>query len=140
MHIKSFETAGIEAKRFSKSGERVASLRVDQNSSIIQIVRGPEDTASIDFRFTANYVGMGFIKIEGQMVVSGEVDVLIDEWKRDKMNPDDANLVHNAIVSNCIPTALLISRDIKLPPPFPLPRINVQRKVESKPGNGVEVA
>jgi hypothetical protein len=27
-----------------------------------------------------------------------------------------------------------------LPPPFPLPRINVQKKSEIKPGSGVEVA
>ncbi len=53
--------------------------------------------------------------------------------------PDQvANLVHNAIVSNCIPTALLIARDIRLPPPFPMPRINVQKKGDpskrSQPG------
>ena len=39
-----------------------------------------------------------------------------------------ANVVHNTIVSNCLPTALLVARDIKLPPPFPLPHITVQKK------------
>jgi len=141
MQIKSFETTGIEAKRFSKTGERMVNVRIDQNSSIIQITKSHDNTASIDFRFTANYVGLGFIKIEGQMVVSGEVDTMIADWGKDgNMNPDDANVVHNTIVSNCIPTALLVARDIKLPPPFPLPRINVQKKSEMKPGSGVEVA
>ncbi|OPY34437.1 MAG: hypothetical protein A4E32_00164 [Methanomassiliicoccales archaeon PtaU1.Bin124] len=141
MQIKTFETTGIEAKRFSKAGERVANVRIDQNSSIIQITKAQDNTASIDFRFTANYVGLGFIKIEGQMIVSGDVDVLIADWgKEGNMNPDDANAVHNTIVSNCLPTALLVARDIKLPPPFPLPRINVQKKSEMKPGSGVEVA
>lgn len=141
MNIKSFETTGIEAKRFAKSGERVANVRIDQNSNIIQITKGNDDTVSIDFRFTANYVGLGFIKIEGQMIVSGEVDALLTDWNRDgNMNPEEANLVHNTIVGNCLPTALLVARDIKLPPPFPLPRINVQKKVEPKHGSGVEVA
>lgn len=141
MQIKSFETTGIEARRFSKSGERVANVRIDQNSSIIQITKTPEDSASIDFRFTANYVGLGFIKIEGQMTVTGEVDTLIADWTREgNMNPEEANVVHNTIVSNCLPTALLIARDIKLPPPFPLPRVNIQKKNEPRHSSGVEVA
>lgn len=141
MNIKSFETNGIEAKRFSKSGERVANIRIDQNSNIIQIVKSTNDVASIDFRFTANYVGLGYIKIEGQMTVSGDVDSMIADWSKDgNMNPDDANIVHNTIVSNCLPTALLVARDVKLPPPFPLPRINIQKKGEPRPSSNVEVA
>ncbi len=141
MQVKSFETSVIEAKRFGKHGERVANIRIDQNSNIIQIVKTQPDLASIDFRFTANYVGMGFIKIEGQMIVSGEVDQLITDWSKDgNMSPDDANVVHNTIVSNCLPTALLVARDIKLPPPFPLPRVNVQKKPEHKHSDGMEVA
>jgi hypothetical protein len=55
--------------------------------------------------------------------------------------PDEAaNLVHNTIVSNCIPTALLVARDIRLPPPFPLPRVNIQKKNSRGPGESVEVA
>jgi hypothetical protein len=141
VYIKSFETNGIEAKRFSKSGERVANIRIDQNSNIIQIVKSTNDVASIDFRFTANYVGLGYIKIEGQMTVSGDVDTMIADWSKDgNMNPDDANIVHNTIVSNCLPTALLVARDVKLPPPFPLPRINIQKKGEPRPSSNVEVA
>jgi hypothetical protein len=141
MQVKGFETHTIEAKRFSKSGERISNVRIDQNSTVTQISKVGEDTASVEFRFTANYVGMGYIKIEGQIMLCGEVSNLVDEWSKKNSMPDEAaNLVHNSIVSNCIPTALLVSRDIRLPPPFPLPRVNIQKKNVRGPGESVEVA
>ena len=37
MQIRSFETAAIEAKRFSKSGEKVMNIKIENNSAITQI-------------------------------------------------------------------------------------------------------
>ncbi len=141
MQVKSFEMSVIEAKRFSKAGERMTNIRIDQNSSITQVVRMSDETISVDFRFTANYSGMGFIKIEGQIIGEGNANEIMAEWAKDGSMPlDEANAVHNTVVANCLPTALLVARDIKLPPPFPLPHINVQKKGGIKPGSGVEVA
>ena len=141
MQVKSFEMSVIEAKRFSKAGERMLNIRIDQNSSITQVVRLSDETVSVDFRFTANYAGLGFIKIEGQIVGDGDAEAIMMEWTKDGSMPvDEANIVHNTIVSNCLPTALLVARDIKLPPPFPLPHINVQKKGTIKASSGVEVA
>lgn len=141
MQVKSFEMSVIEAKRFNKSGERISNVRVDQNSSIIQVMRLSDETVSVDFRFTANYTGMGFIKIEGQIICDGNAEAIMTEWTRDGSMPvDEANVVHNTIVANCLPTALLVARDIKLPPPFPLPQINIQKKGPIRPGSGVEIA
>jgi hypothetical protein len=128
MQVKNFEITVIEAKRFSKAGEKVNNVRIDHNSTVSQITRGPDLTAIIDYRFTTNYVGLGFIKIEGQLVVTGEVEALMDEWtKKNSMPPEWANVVHNTVVPNCIPTALLVARDIHLPPPVPMPHINIQQ-------------
>jgi hypothetical protein len=126
MQILGFEISVIEAKRFSKQGEKLNNIRVDHNSSVIQINRIPDGNAMVDFRFTTNYVGMGYIKIEGQLILVGEVGPVIDEWtKTGSMPADVANLVHNTVVPNCIP----------------IPRINIQQ--QKKPGSassGVEVA
>ena len=141
MQVKSFEMSVIEAKRFSKAGERMLNIRIDQNSSITQVVRLSDETVSVDFRFTANYAGLGFIKIEGQLMGDGNAEEIMTEWTKDGSMPvDDANVVHNTVVSNCLPTALLVARDIKLPPPFPLPHITVQKKGTIKASSGVEVA
>jgi hypothetical protein len=141
MKVTSFEASSIEAKRFTQSGEKAQNLRVDQNSSITEITRVTSDSASIGFRFMINYANRGYIKIEGFVNVSGNVEPLLQEWsKSDTMPVDEANIVHNVIVSNCLPTALLISRDVKLPPPFPLPRVNIQKKPSKKHEGGIEVA
>ena len=129
MQIMGFETNTIEAKRFSRQGEHVANIRIDHNSTVTQINRASDRTATVEFRFTVNYTGMGFIKIEGSVMLEGEVEELMKEWTSTGSMPNEtANVVHNIVVSNCIPTALLIARDIRLPPPFPLPRINIEKK------------
>jgi hypothetical protein len=143
MQVRNFEITVIEAKRFTKQGEKVNNIRVDHNSAVTQIERGPDNTAVIEYRFTTNYVGMGYIKMEGQIVLAGEVEGLITEWTQKASMPSEvANLVHNTVVPNCIPTALLISRDIRLPPPVPMPHINIQQQPEPKKGRlgGMEVA
>jgi len=141
MQIKSFETTTIEAKRFSKAGERMANIKIENNSAITQISKGEGNLSHIDFRFTANYTGLGYIKIEGQITVSELSEKIMDDWRKTNNLPvDDANAVHNAVVGNCMLTALLISREIKLPAPMPMPRINMQKKPEIRPSDGVEVA
>jgi hypothetical protein len=129
MQILGFETTTIEAKRFARPGEHIANIRIDHNSTVIQINRASDRTATVEFRFTVNYGGMGFIKIEGLVTLEGENDGLMKEWTATGSMPNEtANIVHNVVVSNCIPTALLVARDIRLPPPFPLPRINIEKK------------
>jgi hypothetical protein len=141
MHIKSFETTAIESKRFSKSGEKVMNIKIENNSAITQISKGEGDMHQIDFRFTANYTGLGYIKIEGHMTVSDLGEKVMDEWRRTNNLPvEDANAVHNAVVSNCMITALIVAREIKLPAPMPIPRISMQKKPEVRPSDGVEVA
>jgi len=141
MQIKSFETTTIEAKRFSKTGERMANVKIENNSAITQISTGEDGLSNVDFRFTANYTGLGYIKIEGQMTVSEFSAKAIEEWRKTNNLPvDDANAIHNAVVSTCMVTALIVAREIKLPAPMPIPRINMQKKPEIRPSDGVEVA
>lgn len=141
MQIRSFETSAIEAKRFSRSGEKVMNIKIENNSAITQVSRLEGDVYQIDFRFTANYTGMGYIKIEGHLNVADMGEKAMDEWRRSNNLPvEEANAVHNAIVSNCMVAAIIISREIKLPAPLPIPRINMQKKPEVRPSDGVEVA
>jgi len=141
MQIKNLETTAIESKRFSKTGEKVLNIKIENNSAITQISKVEGDHFQIDFRFTANYTGLGYIKIEGHLMVADLSDKIMDEWRKTNNLPiDDANAVHNAVVSNCMITAILIAREIKLPSPMPVPRINMQKKPEYRPSDGVEVA
>jgi len=141
MRGKSFEMAAIEAKRFTQAREKAKNVRVDQNSSVTEVTKLSEDSAAVGFRFIVNYSNLGFIKMEGQIIVEEEVDPLIKEWSSSGSMPvDAANIVHNVVVSSCLPTALIVSREVKLPPPFPMPRVNIQKKGQQPPSSGVEVA
>ena len=141
MQIRSLETTAIEAKRFSKSGEKMMNIKIENNSAITQISRAEGDMHQIEFRFTANYTGLGYIKIEGHLNVSDLSEKMMDDWRRTNNLPlEEANAVHNTVVSNCMVTALIVAREIKLPSPMPIPRINMQKKPEVRPSDGVEVA
>jgi hypothetical protein len=49
--------------------------------------------------------------------------------------PDDvASEVLTVIMNNCIPEATMIARDLRLPPPIPIPPVQVQSA--QKPGKG----
>jgi hypothetical protein len=141
MQIRSLETTAIEAKRFSKSGEKMMNIKIENNSAITQISRAEGDMHQIEFRFTANYTGLGYIKIEGHLNVADLSEKMMEDWRRTNNLPlEEANAVHNTVVSNCMVTALIVAREIKLPSPMPIPRINMQKKPEVRPSDGVEVA
>lgn len=143
--IKGWELNSIEAKRFSKVGEKLMNVRIDHNNTVTAVVPLNNTDLAIEFRFTANYSGMGFVRMDGKLVVADDArtpESIAREWtSTNNMPPDFANIVHNAVISNCIITATIITRDIQLPPPVPLPQVDMgqqQRKNQSE--KGMEVA
>jgi len=145
MAIKAFELTAIDAKRFTRRDERPQNLRIDHNSTVTLIAAAGEDTANVDFRFTANFVGVGVIKIEGRLVWEGQAEALAQQWQRsNNMPPEVAGQIHAAVLSNCLPSAVLIARDIGLPPPLPpIPQLTpgaAGRPGGAKDARGPEVA
>jgi len=142
MPIKYFEMSSIDARRFSKPGEKPRNVRVDHNSTVTLITEMNDREASVDFRFTANYVGIGVIKIEGHIIVEGDASAIAQQWSTENKMPDDvANEIHGVIMSNCLPEAVMIARDIRLPPPIPMPQVKVGQQGQAQPSStGVEVA
>ncbi len=139
MPVKVLELLSIDAKRFAKSGERFRNVRVDHNSTVTQVVPIDETLASVEFRFTANYTGVGVIKIEGSLQYEGDAASLATMWsKSGKMPNEVASEIHTAIMNSCIQESVIIARDLRLPPPIPLPVVNI--KSGGKKSSGVEVA
>lgn len=134
MPIKGFEISSIDAKRFTKPGEKFQNLRIDNNSTVITITLAGEDQAALEYRFTANYVGVGMIKMEGKILIEGNAKEIVDSWsKSNNMPPEVANQVHGTVITNCLPVAVVIARDIGLPPPLPpLPPIQMPKKPGAK--------
>lgn len=138
MAIKAFELTAIDAKRFSKRDERPQNIRIDHNSTVTLIAASGDDTANVDFRFTANFVGVGVIKIEGRLTWEGQATALAEQWQRsNNMPPEVAGQIHAAVLANCLPSAVLIARDLGLPPPLP-PIPQLTPGGPSRPGGGKE--
>ena len=118
-----------------------ALLGVLPNAITQAITEINDSEANIDFRYTANYGGLGLIKIEGTILFEGDAPALAQQWGSSNNMPNDvASEIHTAIMRVCVPEAMLISRDIKLPPPFPLPQVNIQKKDKRQASSGMEVA
>ena len=138
MAIKSFELASIDAKRLMKLQAGQVNVRIDQNSTITFMNALSDTEASIDFRFSANYRAqteevIGLIKIEGTLVYQGKARDVVKQWNTTQQMPNEvANEVHTAIMTTCIPEAVMVARDLRLPPPIPLPAVNIQGP--AKPG------
>ena len=137
--------SSIEAKRFSKPTDKPVNLRIDHNSTVTLITELNEHEASVDFRFTANYKAVeeviGLIRIEGRIVYEGAAKNLVRQWTGTNQMPNDvAQEIHTVIMSNCIPEAVMIARDLRLPPPIPMPMVNLPpQQQQGKPQKGMEV-
>ncbi len=143
MAIKSFELKAIDAERYSEPGENRENIRIDHNSSVTKIKKKDNKTNIVDFRFTANYSGIGVIKIEGTLTFSGKYPNLAKRWsKKNEMPNEVAQEIHTAVINNCIPQAVVIAKDLNLPPPIPLPQVDMADNKENTTSSkgGMEVA
>ena len=56
-----------------------------------------------------------------------KVEEINKGWKKDKTVPPEVmSGILNAILTRCNIEALLLSREVNLPPPIPMPRVNVK--------------
>lgn len=141
MAIKSIEITSIDARRFTKPGEVIKNVRIDNNSSVTLITPKDDKEANIEFRYSASYGGVGSIRMEGIIIFTGDVKELSTKWINEGNMPDEiAGEIHTAIMRVCVPDAIIISKNIKLPPPIPLPNINFKKKKKQTKSSGMEVA
>lgn len=143
MPIKSFELFAIDAKRFSKLGERIPHLRVDHNTAVTGVSALSDREVQLDFRFTVNYVGVGLIKIEGKVVWDGEAKEIASKWSKTNELPNEVFApILQAIFTNCLPAAVVTARDLVLPPPIPPPQVQTGKPPKSggKDTRSMEVA
>lgn len=143
MAIKNFEIRSIDAERYSEKGEARKNLRVDHNSSVTRIKKIKNDLNELNFRFNINYSNMGKIKIEGKILFQGDYPDLAKKWKENNQMPQEvAQQIHSTIISNCVPQAVVLAKDLQLPPPIPLPKVNLadEQEQDKKNVGGMEVA
>lgn len=89
------------------------------------------------FEFNINYEpNVGSMLLEGELVdilPEKEAKKLIERWKKEKIiEPKRMENLLNTIYTKCNVQALILSKDINLPPPIKIPRINVKINEKKK--------
>lgn len=143
MPLSNVELTAIEAKRFVKRDEPIHQLSINSNSSVTRVAQVAEDQAEVEFRYTVNYIGVGFIKIEGRLMFKGDAASLVSDWSAKRNMPDAiAQELHTAIMGTCIPESVVLARDLNLMVPIPLPKIDLKKAKGKTDGEigGMEVA
>ncbi len=143
MKIKQLQLKAIEARRYIEHEEKPRQIRIDHNSTITQVRSTQSDSATVEFQYTASYGPVGMIKIDGSLVFEHEdVKKIVDEWMESRKMPNPiASQIHTAVMHSCVPEAVGIAKDLGLPPPIPLPQ--VQLGADPKKGgivSGPEIA
>lgn len=145
MNIGNIQLKSIEARRYVDLSTRPKKVRIDHNSNINRMELKNEQTAKIEFQYTASYAAVGMIKIEGMLVYKGEnASDLANKWNDTHKMPDQiASAIHTAIMHSCVPQAVGIAKDLRLPPPIPLPQVQLgknAKKGQAQSGPSPEVA
>ena len=141
MKIKNMQFKSFEARRYTDLTSRPQQVRIDHNSNITQMSEIDKNNVEISFQYTTSYGVMGLIKIEGSLLYEDKnADDILKAWKNSRKMPDEiANKIHTAIMHACIPEAVGIAKNLRLPPPIPLPQVKIGSNAK-KGEAGPEVA
>lgn len=120
MPVKFVELVSIDAKRFSKRGERI--VKIANNAAVTLVTEVSDKEANIDFKYIADYGTGGTIKIEGRIMYEGDASALTKQWSSKMSIPENvASEIFTAIMRTCLLEAGFIARELHLPPPMCLP-------------------
>ncbi len=124
----------IDNMSCEKKKQPFGPIQISSNNQITGISKtkmmdGSEGIA-VSFKYTTRYKGkdedIGKIDILGKVFYNGEnFENIADMWEKDKkMDPAESVNIINIILSEASVTAVIISNQMRLPPPIPLPRAN----------------
>jgi hypothetical protein len=115
-----------------------AKINISNNVSIDAVEKTevsfgvkPQQGLKINFMFHTIYdPDFGSIELHGNLMYlenDKKIKEVADAWEKDKKLPGEVmKPVLNAVLGKCNVQALVLSRDISLPPPVPLPRVNIK--------------
>ncbi len=133
MAVVGFNYTKLLAER-KKGPEGEGKVNISNNVSLTDVERQDlsfqegQEALQIKFRYVSSYKPeVADIKIEGKLVYVDEdskVDELLDKWEEDRQLPKDVSReVINYILNKCNVQTIVMSRDINIPSPIPLPKV-----------------
>ena len=105
----------------------------------LKVASEKQKTVQMDFEYTAKYEPkLGEIVLEGHVILIEEAKKAKEiekTWKKSKKIPEDIiQPVMNSILNRCTIEAIILSREVNLPNPVPLPKIQARKKAEDYVG------
>ena len=137
MTIVGFDFTKIDAEKKSpikgkiNINNNVAIKNVEEQN--LHLGNEKQNAIKFQFEFTSKYdPGIGAITLGGDIIFMGDpkkVKEILDGWKKDKKLPKDisANILNN-VLTRCNVQALILSRDLNLPSPIPLPKVQLDQE------------
>ncbi len=122
-----------------KSAAAKGKVSISNNVSIenvaeasLSIGTASQKALKFSFEFTSKYEPkIGQIVLDGELLfldTPEKVKEVADSWKKDKKVPKDMMAaILNNILTKCNIEALVLSREINLPPPVQLPKVTVKK-------------
>lgn len=117
----------LEARRYQDLQPN-QQVRIDHNSTITMVAKEAVDRMRVEFGYTTSYGALGVVKIEGVLSFTDPgAGSAADGWATTRnLPPEMAQVVHSAIMGMAVPEAVGLAKEIRLPPPIPLPQIQFQ--------------
>jgi hypothetical protein len=136
MTIVSFNFTKIEAEK--KEGAK-GKVNIKNNVTIdkveekdLSLGNQKQKVLSFTFEFTSKYEpSYGSIALTGNVLFmedAKKVKEILDNWKKDKKLPKEVTTkILNVVLNKSNVQALILSEHVNLPPPIPLPRVQLDQ-------------
>lgn len=123
----------IEARKFADAVPN-QQIRIDHNSTLTLVAKEAPDRMRVEFGYSTSYGPLGMVKIEGALQFTDPAaGTAADGWATTRnLPPEMAQQVHSAIMGLAVPEAVGLAKELRLPPPIPMPQIQFQQP--AKPG------
>lgn len=134
MAIVGFEFTRIDVE---KKETAKGKINISNNVGIVNIVRsdlqlGASKQSGLKFLFeykSAYEPEFAKIELGGTILYLTDEDnakKILDDWKKDKkLNKEVAEKIVNSILTKCNIQSIILSNTVNLPPPVPMPKVNV---------------
>jgi len=134
-----FTKINVEKKAAAKG-----NIKINNNVSIKEVKEEELTLGTIkqkalkfEFVFNTKYEpNLATIAFEGfilYLTKPEQIQGIINEWKKNKKLPKDITTpVLNAVLTRCNIQALILSKDLSLPSPIPLPKVEEKPNTQSK--------
>ncbi|MBN2112154.1 hypothetical protein JW707_03590 [Candidatus Woesearchaeota archaeon] len=129
-----FTKISVEKSGAVKGKVSIANNVVIKDVVVTDIAIGAskQNALKFSFEFTAKYEPkIGQIVLNGDLIFLEKADKIkeiAESWKKSKNIPKEVMApVLNNVLTKCNVEALILSREINLPPPIQLPKVNVKK-------------